>query len=91
MAVHLIHGDIFVSPIKKKFFPFGLKFYNDEAQPLDKLYMKRVLKEIRKSLSIGDKLAIPLYKGKTYKEGYQDIVKDVLGLCYEVYLYDDMG
>ena len=34
---------------------------------------------------------MPLYKGETYKEGYQDIVKDVLGLCYEVYLYDDVG
>ena len=91
MAVHLIHGDIFASPIEKKFFPFGLRFYNDKAQPLDKLYMKRVLKEIRKSLSIGDRLAMPLYKGKAYKDGYADIVKDVLGLCYEVYLYDDVG
>ena len=91
MAVHLVHGDIFASPIEKKFFPFGLRFYNDKAQPFDKLYMKRVLKEIRKSLSIGDRLAMPLYKGETYKEGYQDIVIDVLGLCYEVYLYDDVG
>lgn len=88
MAVHLVYGDIFASHIKKKFFPFGLRFYNDEAQPLDKLYMKRVLKEIRKSLDIGDRLAMPLYKGKIYKEGYPDIVRDVLGLCYEVYLYD---
>ena len=91
MAVHTIYGDIFASKIEKKFFPFGLNFYNDEAQPFDKLYMKRVLKGIRKSLNIGDKLAMPLYKGKTYKEGYSDIVRDVLGLCYEVYLYDDMG
>ena len=89
MAVHLVHGDIFVSPIEKKFFPFGLRFYNDEAQLFDSLYMKRVLKEIRKSLSLGDKLAMPLYKGKAFKEGYPDIVKDILGLCYEVYLYED--
>ena len=89
MAVHLVHGDIFASHIKKKFFPFGLRFYNDEAQPLDKLYIERVLKEIRKSLSIGDTIALPVYKGKA-RENYLEAVLNILGLCYEVYLYDDV-
>lgn len=90
MAIHLLTGDISNSWIKRKYYPFGYRFYNEEAQPLDKLYIERILKNIREQLNLGDTIALPVYKGKTY-ENYLEAVLNILGLCYEVYLYEDLG
>lgn len=90
MAIHLLTGDISNSWIKRKYYPLGYRFYNEEAQPLDKLYIERILKNIREQLNLGDTIALPVYKGKTY-ENYPEAVLNILGLCYEVYLYEDLG
>lgn len=87
MAIHLLTGDISNSWIKRKYYPLGYKFRIEDAQPFDKSYIERILKDIREQLNLGDTIALPVYKGKTC-ENYLEAVLNILGLCYEVYLYE---
>ena len=87
MAIHLLTGDISNSWIKRKYYPLGYRYYLEDAQTLDKSYIERILKDIREQLNLGDTIALPIYKGNSYKN-YLEAVLNILGLCYEVYLYE---
>lgn len=87
MAIHLLTGDIFNSWIGRKYYPLGYRFCLEDAQPFDKSYIERILKDIRGQLNLGDTIALPAYKGKTCVN-YLEAVQNILGLCYEVYLYE---
>lgn len=87
MAIHLLTGDISNSWIKRKYYPLGYRYYLEDAQPLDKSCIERILKDIREQLNLGDTIALPIYKGNSYKN-YLEAVLNILGLCYEVYLYE---